>query len=329
MFIPFSSESIRYTGRFAEDCTNINDTPTMTATAPGSYFELAFRGDMCVLRFNIDFNTTPLPHLWIEVDGGAKVEVPLDRFIRLQAGEGEHTVKVTFKGVREIHHRWYHPLSGKVSFEGYDADAPGSLPEDNRKTIELVGDSITEGVLIDEDYRYFEEDQKNRQYQDDATATYAYLTAEALNLRPLNMGYGAVGVTRSGCGAVPKAAEAYPFCFDGAPVTYDHPDYILINHGANDRRGSEENYIREYKGLLDVVRSAHPTSKIICLSAFLGVFPTALKELINTYNREHNDNILFIDATLWVPPQPLHPARDGHRIIADKLTAILKKELSL
>jgi len=324
MFIPFDSDSIRYTGRFAKYCDS------MTATAPGSYFEVAYKGDLCVLCFDVNDNLDPMPHLWIQVDGGAKVEAPLARYIRIQAGEGSHVAKVTFKGCREVHHRWFTPLVGKISVLGYEADEPDVLPADNRKTIEFVGDSITEGVLIDPEHRYREAyDQNNRQMQDDATATYAGLTAEMLNLRPLTMGYGAVGTTHGGCGAVPKAAEAYPFCFDGAPVTYDHPDYILINHGANDRSFPEEEYIREYRGLLDVVRGAHPESKIICLSAFFGVYPEALGKLIEDYNKEHGDDIFFIDASLWVPREPIHPLRDGHKIIADKLSAILKEKYGL
>lgn len=324
MFIPYNSDSIRYTGRFAPYFES------MTATAPGSYFEIAYSGDLCVLHFDVDHNLVPMPHLWIQVDGGAKTEVPLTRFIRIQAGEGSHVAKVTFKGVREIHHRWYTPLVGKISLKGFEADAPAILPEDNRKTIEFVGDSITEGVLIDESYRFDEhDDQNNRAFQDDATATYAALTADILGLRPLTMGYGAVGTTRSGCGAVPKAAEAYPFCFDGAPVTYGHPDYILINHGANDRSKSEEEYIREYRGLLDVIREQHHDSKIICLAAFCGVYPEALGKLIRDYNEENGDDIFFVDATLWVPLAPLHPLRDGHKIIADKLSAILKEKYGL
>lgn len=322
MFIPYSSESVRFTGRFAEYDN------AMTAAAAGSYFEIAYTGDMCVLHFNIDTNVFPFPHLWIQVDGGVKTEVPLDRFLRIQAGEGEHVAKITYKGGKEILNRWYHPLQGKISFEGFDADAPAALPEDHRKTIELVGDSITEGVLVD-DYRYYDEDQTNRVYEDDATATYAYLTAEALGFRTLHMGYGAVGATRSGCGAVPKAAEAYPYCFDGAPVTYDHPDYIMINHGANDRGASEETYIREYRELLDVIRAAHPNAQIICVSAFCGAYPLALENMIEEYKSRNRANILFVDATLWVPLEPLHPLRDGHKIIADKLVPFLKKELGL
>ena len=47
------------------------------------------------------------------------------------------------------------------------------------------------------------------------------------------------------------------------------------------------------------------------------------------YNEENGDDIFFVDATLWVPLAPLHPLRDGHKIIAEKLTAILKEKLGL
>jgi len=52
MFIPYTSDSVRFTGRFAE----LNGA--MTATAAGSYFEIAYTGDMCVLHFNIETNVT-------------------------------------------------------------------------------------------------------------------------------------------------------------------------------------------------------------------------------------------------------------------------------
>ena len=51
--------------------------------------------------------------------------------------------------------------------------------------------------------------------------------------------------------------------------------------------------------------------------------------MLAEYNAEHGDDIVFVDATLWVPLEPLHPLRDGHRIIADKLVPVLKKELGL
>ena len=322
MYFNCHHPSVRYSGRFAE----VNGR--MTATACGSAIEIAFVGEHILLEFDICGNIAPFPHLWLQLDKGCKTEVPLDKYIRLETAPGEHVLTILLKSAKETQQRFYHPLQGKLSFAGFTAENAGVLPADGRKTIEFVGDSITEGVLVEAPLTgASQNDQDNRPYQDDATATYAYLTAQNLGLRPLLMGYGAVGVTKGGNGSVPKAAEAYPYCFDGAPVTYPHPDYILINHGANDRKATAETYAAEYEHLLSVIRAAHPHAVIFCLSAFAGAHRETLGALIADYNARHHDNVHFIDSHGWVPADPLHPLRDGHKLISQKLTAALQKLL--
>ena len=169
-------------------------------------------------------------------------------------------------------------------------------------------------------------DQHNRVYQDDACATYAWLTAEALDLRPIVMGYGAVGVTRSGQGRVPAATEAYPYNFDGSAIEHaGKPRYIVINHGANDRAKGAELYLKKYGELLDVIRKMNPEATVISLSAFCGAFHTELGEYIEKYNAENGCRVHYIDSNGWISPEPLHPYRDGHRTVAENLTAEMKK----
>ena len=323
MFIPYTDASVRLTGRWGVW------NNTACATAAGATIEAAFRGRMARLQFNLEFNEHPYPHVWINVDGGARVEAPLSPYLRVAApDDGEHVVTVIYKGSVEMHHRWYQPLIGKIAFCGLEADAPAGLPADERPVIEFVGDSITEGVLIDAECNVHANGWLNRPYMDDVTATYAWLTAEALGLRPLMMGYGAVGITRSGCGSVPKAEAAYPYCFADMPMTYPTPPaYILINHGANDRGASAEDYIAGYRRLLDLIRRTHPQARLIALSAFCGAFAKELGAMVAAYNRENGCDVLFIDSTGWVPVEPLHPLRDGHREIAGHLTGILRREL--
>ena len=323
MFIPYTDASVRLTGRWGVW------NNTACATAAGATIEAAFRGRMARLQFNLEFNEHPYPHVWISVDGGARVEAPLSPYLRVAApDDGEHVVTVIYKGSVEMHHRWYQPLIGKIAFCGLEADAPAGLPADERPVIEFVGDSITEGVLIDAECNVHANGWLNRPYMDDVTATYAWLTAEALGLRPLMMGYGAVGITRGGCGSVPKAEEAYPYCFADMPMTYPTPPaYILINHGANDRGASAEDYIAGYRRLLDLIRRTHPQARLIALSAFCGAFAKELGAMVAAYNRENGCDVLFIDSTGWVPVEPLHPLRDGHREIAGHLTGILRREL--
>ena len=250
----------------------------------------------------------------------------MDKHLRVWAKDsGNHIVRVLFKSANEMAHRWHQPFGGGVEFLGYDAEAPGILPERrDRKTIEFVGDSITEGILIDEPLgdgiKWF-----GRPYQDDVTAAYAWLTAETLDLEPYIMGYGGVGVTKGGSGSVPRAQKAYPYCFAGAPVPYVHPDYILINHGANDRFSTTESYCDGYLELLDVITGTHPDSKIIVLAPFCGAHEDALEMLVSNYNARKKTDVAFIRTTNWIPKEPLHPDREGHREVSRLLSEELRK----
>ena len=332
MFIPYTHESVRLTGRW-----DTRDPKVAVATATGSYIEFAFRGRTALARFDAEANRIYPLHLWLQLDGGAMCEAPIDYALRFSATDGDentvHTARIIFKGGTETSDRWYLPLHGRVAFLGVqltEPNVPAPLAPDTRKTIEFVGDSITEGVLIDTHYYesfrpYSLLDQLNRAFQDDVCATYAWLSAEALNLRPYFMGYGAVGVTRKGCSDVPAAPESYPFNFDGSPVTYPPCDYIVINHGANDRSKSMEEYLPKYAELLDVIRARNPKATVIALSAFCGFAQVELGEMIKQYNKEHGCNVRFINGGNWVPPDPLHPLRAGHRVIAENLIPILRE----
>ena len=336
MFIHWYDPSVRLTGRWSRPYKPVHDYHLYnqisgdyaTTTAPGSYFELAFTGDTALLHFDLGYLGQPYPHLWISVDGGARIEAPVDRYLRVDAEEyGPHIVRVIYKGGMEQLPRWFGPLMGAISFIGAETDAPAELPADNRPIIEFIGDSITEGVLTDADYAARPAhtlDQFCRPYQDDNLATYAALTAKRLNLRPIFQAYGAVGLTRSGCGSVPRAGLLYPYVFDGVEYTGEKPDIVVINHGANDRGAPAGEYLMRYEELIDMIFERTPNAKVVCLGAFCGAFSKELADFAGRYNASHEKKIHFISTDGWVPLEPLHPLRDGHRTIADHLTPLLK-----
>lgn len=327
MRFSYKDKSVRLTGRW--DTTG----ECAVTTAPGAYIEFAFRGNMAVVRFDIETNIAPFPHLWIQLDGGDMIEAPLDAYLRVNSkNDGEHICRIIYKGGEEAYSRWYAPLHGKISFKGYDADESAALPEDKRKTVEFIGDSITEGVLIDDDYNGDEKstwdlDQQNRVYQDDVCATYAWRIAEHYNLRPFFMAYGAVGITKSGQGCVPDVITSYPYNFDGSAKTYSDCDYIMINHGSNDMSASPEKYTEGYIKLLDEIRSMNKKSKIIVILPFCGCFAEVLQKTISEYNAEKGDDISFIDTRGAYTSGPFHPLRRSHKLIGDfiidKLSGIL------
>ena len=55
------------------------------------------------------------------------------------------------------------------------------------------------------------------------------------------------------------------------------------------------------------------------------MFPKELGEMVERFNKENNDDVKFINSTGWIPAEPLHPLRDGHKIVAEHLTEELKK----
>lgn len=327
MNISYLSKCVRYTGRWAERKNDV------TTTTPGAILEVAFSGNWCELRFEVGVNVEPYPHLYIQLDGGIKTDARLDHYIRVETpDEGNHVVTVYFKSAVQSQQRWYEPLEAKVSFVGAEADGEGVLPEDNRKIIEFVGDSITEGIWVDQHklpYGGTSGNYMNMVFQNDSTATYAYLTAKALDMKPCIMGYGSVGLTKGGGGGVPKGIDAYPYCFHDVPFKGGEAEIVVVNYGANDLRSEEKDYIGEYRTFLEQLRNINPSAHIVVLGAFLGVHAKALDEMICSYNAERNENILYIDTTGWIPRKPIHPTREGHRIIAEKLVGHLEKAFNL
>lgn len=334
MFIPYDHDAIRFTGRWGliHPSEGSKEGSAFVTTAPGACLEVALYGSLAVLRFDMTGCEHPYPHIWIQVDEGSLVESPVNPYVRVVVPDDgrQHKLTVIFKGAVEAQNRWFNPLVGKIAFLGLNVDEIGYLPADDRKTIEFIGDSITEGVLIDEYCRTEDtNDQLNRPYQDDSTATYAWLTAQALGLRPIIMGYGAVGFTHGGQGNIPAVMDAYPYCFDGCPVSGSSPDFIVINHGTNDSSSTVQEYITCYIDFLEMIKSRHPKAQIIVLSPFCGVFHEALGDMTDEYNRKNKTQILFVDTAGWIPLEPLHPHRDGHQAVAKRLTLVLKQTLGL
>ena len=320
MIIKSSSDKIRYTGRW-----NINEV-SATSTANGNYFEFMYSGECAVIGFDTSYARVPFPHIYISVDGGADIEVSIDRFVRISAKEGEHTVRVILKGSVESQHRWFAPMEAKVSLLEIEADNFMELPCDTCPVIEFIGDSITEGIAIDVGYSNYGNDN-DMVYWDDSTAGYAWRTAKALNFRPVIMGYGCLGTTKGGAGGVPPVAESYKYYSDGYEMDSKQADFIVINHGTNDRHSDKEFFKTKYFEFLGVVRERNPLSKIISLTPFSGCLAKEIKEAVEKHNKERDDNVFYIDTTGWIEPEPIHPLRDGHKTVSEKLSKIIKEHL--
>ncbi|MBQ3179298.1 MAG: hypothetical protein IJB52_15885 [Clostridia bacterium] len=324
MLIKPNHPCIRYTGRW-----NVTEQEAVS-TANGNYAEFAFAGESAVITFGIEDCVPPFPHVYIAVDNGARIEVPLEKYIRIAAEEGNHTVQIILKGSVETQRRWHHPLQSKTSIRALEADTFLPLQEDTRKTIEFLGDSITEGISIDNNGKYTHYGSHlDMVFWDDSTAGYAWLTAKSLHLRPITMGYGSLGTTRPGAGEIPKAADSYPYYSENCPMESANADYIVINHGTNDRGAAVETFQTEYYHLLEVVRDRNPDAQLISLTPFCGALAEEILEVVTRFNKERQDHIFYINTKGWIPPEPLHPTREGNKTVAHNLSAILRDAFDL
>ncbi|MBR5444611.1 MAG: hypothetical protein IKV57_00715 [Clostridia bacterium] len=324
MIINAAHPYIRYTGRW-----NITEKYAVS-TANGNYAEFAFSGDTAVIGFDMDGCSIPVPHVFISVDNGARVEVPLEAYIRVSAAEGEHTVKIILKSSVETQNRWSQPLQAKTAIRTLEADTFLPLLEDNRKTIEFLGDSITEGISIDNNGKYTRYGSHlDMVFWDDSTAGYAWLTAEALNLRPILMGYGCLGTTREGAGGIPPVCQSYPYTIEGCPMESANADFVVINHGTNDRGAEKEAFQKAYRELLFLVRRRNPKAEIIALTPFCGALAEEIAAVVEAFNHAENDSVFYINTTGWIPPEPLHPTREGNKAVCRNLTEILRKKYGL
>lgn len=320
MLITADSEKIRYTGRW-----NIG-SGFAESTANGSYFEFMFEGEGAVIRFDTSSAVSPAPHIYICVDNGAYIEASLDEYIRIRSEEGLHSVCVVMKSSVESQRRWTLPIEAKVSLLQIEADSFVSMPEDKRPVIEFIGDSITEGISIYPGCLNYG-GNRDMVYWDDSLAGYAWQTAKLLNLRPVIMGYGCLGVTKGGAGGVPPVGEAYLFYSEGCPVRRQKADFIVINHGTNDRSADRELFKQKYYDFLGIVRKENPAAKIISLTPFSGCLAAEICETVEAFNRKQDDQVFYIDSTGWIESEPIHPLSSGHKTVSQNLAARIREAL--
>ena len=109
----------------------------------------------------------------------------------------------------------------------------------------------------------------------------------------------------------------------------DLADFVLINHGTNDRGASADTFAAAYRRLLDAVVAKNPQAKIAVITPFCGAFHDELFALVADYNKAHGTDIFVVDTAGWLPLDPLHPLRAGHRKAADRLIPILREHFGL
>lgn len=294
----------------------------------GSHITASFNGTGISAKFDTSNNTGQIPTVTIVIDGGDPIEKEIAPSLVLATGlsAGKHDLTLFVRGANENDERWTPPLVAGLIFESFTVEG-GSIvqtPRPQRLKLEILGDSITEGVRI---HDKGPQGQTTSNWMTDGPRGYASLTAQALGAEWRQVGFGRQGLTIMGNGGVPKAAEAFNWFYKGQARDDWQPDAVIINQGTNDRATMGAAFAPLYGSFLQLIRTAYPAAKIIALRPFVGAFGTEIQAQVKARNDGGDKLVYYIDTAGWTADADftdgLHPNVSGSVKIKDKLVAAL------
>jgi len=296
----------------------------------GSYILAHFTGSELTALFDISANKPGVPTLAWRLDDGPWQEAEVAAKVALadHLAKGPHTLMLMARGLDEHQNRWTMPLVSSITFLGLEISAGGKLlkplPEwDKPKLkIEFLGDSITEGVLVQAP----REGKTSWAWQTDARQSYAAQTAMRLKAAWRQVGFGATGLAHGGSGGAPGALETFNFFYKDCPRDSWQPDLVVVNQGSNDSGMASDAYRPLYAQYLKMIRAAYPHAKIAAVRPFVGAQAQAIRAEVNACRAAGDTQVYYIDTEGWYSG-PLHPTAQGSVPLAEKLAAALQDQV--
>ena len=296
----------------------------------GSYLLARFTGPSLSAAFDVSVNQPPRPTIAWRIDAGEWQEAEVAATVPLADGlaQGPHSVMLMVRGLDEHQRRWTKPLVASLTFVGFEL-APGEktdppLPEWDKPPLrmEFLGDSITEGVLV----QAAREGKNSWAWLTDGRLSYVGQTAMTLGAAWRQVGFGATGLAHGGSGGAPGALDSFPFFYADCPRDTWQPEVVVVNQGTNDQGMPANDYQRLYSKYLAMIRSAYPQAKIVALRPFCGAQAGSIKAAVEACQTAGDSRVYFIDTAGWYQG-PLHPNAAGSAALAEKLVTALKKDV--
>lgn len=227
----------------------------------------------------------------------------------------------------------------------------GISPTDKQgKLIEFIGDSITCGYGVEDENR----DNHFKTATENASKTYAYKTAEALEADYSLVSFSGYGIISGYTGTGEKVPEqtvpqyyeklgfSYGTYLGKNPVDYEwdfserQPDVIVINLGTNDdsycgnKAERKEEYTEQYVEFLKKVREKNPNAVLIATLGIMGdkLYP-CVEKAVETYQTRTGDTNVYslkfdVQSASDGYAADWHPTETTHTKAAEKLTAEIK-----
>lgn len=324
--VPASDARIVYEGRF--DTSN-REAPVVIWQA--SRIRIDFEGDALRLNFG-------------EVKGQVFFDAALDGVVSMvELREGQAVQGASWTSLGAGRHRLVlfkrsEANAGTVAFSGVElADTaqmfPATVPAYAFKLL-FIGDSITVGAC--------NQDGADDQWQDRRThntaLSYATFTANAFKADYRNIAVSGMGVAEGW--VKPLAGEVWDRIYPAGTsargdLTGWQPAVVLINLGENDAsfaqaqgRPFSSDYRPRFRALVQAVRTAYPEAHIVLLRGgmFGGAQNPALRAAWTALVTELEATDKKVSHFVFDHWSPKHPRVGDDRIMAEELTAWLRKQ---
>jgi lysophospholipase L1-like esterase len=295
----------------------------------GSHVVVKFNGSGLSARFDVSGNTGNRPTVTIKLDDAPVVEKEIASTLELVSGleVTEHTLTLFVRGMNENEARWAPPLVAATTFLGFEVTG-GTLVKSarpERLKIELLGDSITEGVAL---HSQGPQGQTSANWRTDGPRGYASLAAQDMDAEWRQVGFGRQGLTIVGNGGVPRAQDAFNWFYQGVPRDDWQPDLVVVNQGTNDGGANSQTFSPLYLGFLELIRTAYPAAKIAALRPFNGAHAADISAQVTARRDAGDMNVYYVDTSGWTSggdfTDGVHPNEAGSVKIASRLVAALE-----
>lgn len=320
-------EALHYSGRW-----NIQAIDKATTVNSGSYVIAKFTGTAITAKFDTSVNDpTSMPTVAWRVDDAPTwnvAEVAPTLSMGSNLAVGAHTITVIARGLDENRNRWSPPLTSSITFLGFDVTggAVEATPRPAQPKLEIFGDSITEGVVV-QGNSYM--GHSGQCWKNDAVYSYPTLAGMMLDADYRQVGFGYHGLLKSANGGVPAANDSFPWIYEGVPRDDWQPDMVVINQGTNDSDKPAATFRAAYTTFLTTIRTAYPNAKIVALRPFNGAQAAEIQASVMAANAAGDQRVSYVDTTGWLGDgdfvDGLHPNVQGSGKAATALVAAIEK----
>jgi hypothetical protein len=299
--------------------------------SPGVYLRARFKGTRCEVQLNDEAQAAEM-HNWITI----VIDNKAPKRIKLAAVKNR--IKVADSLADRVHTvlicKATESAVGYLDFAGIWCKALLPLTEKPLHKIEFIGNSITCGLGNDMTIpcgqgQWF--DQHN------AYMAYGPVTARALNADWQLTSVSGIGLVRSCCGQpmiMPVVFDKVNLRDNLIPWTFKNyqPDVVTVCLGQNDGIIDSALFCSAYVTFIKRLRGYYPNATLVCLTSPMayGALDDQQKRYISgvlgaMHATGENNLYSYHFAKTYIGGCSNHPSLTEHQLIADELTAYLRK----